>query len=411
MGHVITSKPTFSVCPELAINQSNWDHPEHLALGQLSMQQLFKTVSVDRGGNSVALPQAEQRWSLEHECFSDILRPERSISGEQFLNRRLFNDGLLIVHRGEVVHETYRNGMSADDRHVIHSCTKSLISILVQQAVERNLLDPSAVIGSFIPELGALKAWQQVTLQQVWDMQAGIDYSEDYTDPNAHYWSYARSAGYYPPLNGESVLGVKQWIFNHLTERSQPPGQAFLYNSCLTNVLGMALENVYRQPLVDIFEQQFYRHVGAEMDGYFNTDHLGFPIAEGQLSLSLRDFARCAWALANEGRSLTGEQLFSAEFTAMIATPSADAQNIYQRLQADKVFPQGQYSHQYWGLDTAKRQFSMLGIHGQFAWFDLDNDVFAVGFGSFPQQDGELMMLCLRDLWQSISTRAKNHRL
>ncbi len=410
MSRIITSQPTLNISPELAINQSNWDHPEHLAIGQLTMEQLFKTVSVDRGCNTMPLPQADQHWPLDDEIFSDILRPERTITAEQFLNRRLFNDALLIVHRGKVVHESYRNGMSAQDRHVIHSCTKSLISILVRQAVERRLLDPSAEIGAYVPELAALDAWGSVTLQQVWNMQAGINYSEDYTDPGAHYWSYARSAGYYPPLAGESVLGVKKWIFNNLTERSQRPGEEFLYNSCLTNVLGMALESVYRQPLVEIFEQQFYRHVGAEMDGYFNTDHLGFPIAEGQLSLSLRDFARCAWALANEGRSLTGEHLFSPEFPAMLATPSVEAQKIYQRLQPDKVFPQGQYSHQYWGVDTVQRQFSMLGIHGQFAWFDLDNDVFAVGVGSFPQQDGELMMLCLKELWQRISAQAKIQR-
>ena len=194
MSRIITSQPTLNISPELAINQSNWDHPEHLAIGQLTMEQLFKTVSVDRGCNTMPLPQADQHWPLDDEIFSDILRPERTITAEQFLNRRLFNDALLIVHRGKVVHESYRNGMSAQDRHVIHSCTKSLISILVRQAVERRLLDPSAEIGAYVPELAALDAWGSVTLQQVWNMQAGINYSEDYTDTGAHYWSYARSA-------------------------------------------------------------------------------------------------------------------------------------------------------------------------------------------------------------------------
>ncbi len=408
MSRIISSKPSGVISQDLSINQLNWDSPEHLAIGQLSAEKLFNTVAIDPGVCMKALPKQKHSWSFNGVEFSDPLRPGRCMDSEQFLNRRLFNDALLIVHQGKTVYESYRNGMDENDRHVIHSCTKSLISILVQQAVERKLFNPLEKITHYIPELKKLSAWQGVTLQHVWDMQAGLDYSEDYTDPNAHYWSYARSAGYYPPKHGEKLLGVKEWIRQNLTRRADNPGAKFSYNSCLTNVLGMALEHVYHSSLIDIFEQNFYSHIGAESEAYFNTDHLGFPIAEGQLSLTLRDFARCSWPLMNAGQSLTGRQLFSADFPAVITLKSKFLQKIYQDGQVDRVFSQGQYSHQYWGIDTEQSQFAMLGIHGQFSWFDLEQDLFAVGFGSFPQQDGELMMVCLSELWRNISMLAKH---
>ena len=44
----------------------------------------------------------------------------------------------------------------------------------------------------------------------------------------------------------------------------------------------------------------------------------------------------------------------------------------------------------------------MLGIHGQFAWFDLSLNLMIVGMGSYPVQDGALMMKSLDTLWQGI---------
>jgi hypothetical protein len=42
-------------------------------------------------------------------------------------------------------------------------------------------------------------------------------------------------------------------------------------------------------------------------------------------------------------------------------------------------------------------------IHGQFAWYDLQRELMMVGVGSFPQQDGELMMRSLDTLWQGVA--------
>ena len=403
MVRQVTEQASSYLLEDYALGRENWDAPAHLAIGQLRMHELFPTVALEPGEQVLALPEAGNSLSLGDLSFPDPLRPGMTLGGEDFLNRRLYNDALIVIDASGVRHESYRNGMQPDDRHVIHSCSKSLCAMLVAIAVDEGKMCRQNGIVEYLPSLAAMPAWQGVSLQQVLDMQAGIEYSEDYSDPLAHYWRYARAAGYYPPLPGEQVLGIEAWIVQNLHNRVADPGSAFAYNSCLTNVLGMALEHVYQQGLASLFETRLYQPVGAECEAYFNTDKYGFPITEGQLNLRLRDFARLALLLLHQGRNLVGEQVIPPSFVQRITDPSPHAQGLYVAADAEGLFPHAQYKEQYWVTDPGAQQFTMLGIHGQFAWFDLQRQQLIAGFGSFPVQDGKLMMATLRTLWQTVS--------
>lgn len=405
MVQIITSKPSYLINEDLGIGQENWDEPEHLACGQTAMHRLFKTLEVENTTQTQFFPKAKLAFDLENELYSDPLMRGRQISGEQFLNRRLFNDALLIVHKGGLIHETYRNGMRPEDRHVIHSCTKSLCAMVVAIAIEEKRLTPSHPISEYVPEFQGRPEWQGVSLQHVLDMQAGIQYSEDYTDPDAHYWHYARAAGYYPPREGENAIGAKAWIFANLNVRDHPPGTHFVYNSCLANVLGMALENVYQLKLAELFEIKLYQKVGAETSAYFNTDPCGFPIVEGQFNLRLRDFARCAYLMLRGGKNLAGESVLPENYVNAVVSPDTAAKEAYHAAERDPIFPKAQYRNQFWVFEPEKQQFTMLGIHGQFAWIDLTRDLMMVGLGSFPKQDGNLMMNTLKVLWEETAQK------
>ena len=402
MVKIVTDSPSYLISEPHAIGQSNWDSPEHLAISQLAMENLFKTLAIQTAPPILALPLANKGLNVDGLSFDDPLRPGRQLNGGDFLNRRLFNDALLVMHQGKVIHESYRNGMTEGDRHVLHSCTKSLCGMLVAIAIDEGRLHEQALIADYIPEL-QLEAWRGVSVQQVLDMQAGIEYSEDYTNPDADYWRYARAAGYYPTIDGEQVIGVKAWIFDNLTRRSHSPGSQFVYNSCLSNVLGIALENIYGCSMAELFETKLYAKLGAESDGYFNTDPIGFPITEGQLNLRLRDFARCAALIISGGKNLAGDQVLPRAYVESIVAPDDNAKRAYHAQSVDRLFPHAQYKNQFWVLNPELKQMTMLGIHGQFAWFDLIREVSMVGFGSYPQPDGDMMMTCLDTLWQTVT--------
>ena len=400
---VIVERPDYLIDERFDINWFNRERPEHLAINHIAMEKVFRTLALERSGAVAPLPMAPSGIDIDTWSFEDLLRPGHVLSGEQFLNRRLFNDALLIMHQGHVIQESYRNGMLPTDRHVIHSCTKSFVAIIVHGAIESGLMTPGAEISDYVAEFQGQDVWRGVTLQHVLDMQSGVRYSEDYEDPGADYWSYAKAAGYYPPDEGTEAMGVRNWILAHLTARDHEPGEAFVYNSCLADVLGMALETVYQKPLGQVFEEAFFVHVGAESDAYLNTDRFVFPIVEGQLNLTLRDFARCAWPLLNDGRSLTGKPLIPKRLMEDITTADPAYQKAYQRVTPDDLFPSGCYRNQFWCFRPEQRQFSMIGIHGQFAWFDLNRELMIVGFGSYPTPDSALMMHTLSTLWDTVA--------
>lgn len=405
MPKLVVDKPRGRTALGVKIEHADWDKPENLAVSQINMQDFYRSYEISAGlteGSGTPFVFSDQPLSLDKVLFDDPLNTSRTLPSSDFLNRRLYNDGLLVLKSGELVHESYRNGLTKDDRHVIHSCSKSACAMLAAIAIDKGMLDPNRFVNDYINEFSHLEAWQDVRVKHVLDMQAGILYSEDYSDPKAHYWSYTKAAGYYPAQSGEAI-GILKWMTSNLDQKQHPAGHYFVYNSCLTNVLLMLLEAVYADRFVNVFERELYSKLGAEQAALINTDAFDFPIIEGQISLCLRDFARLAYVCANDGVSMAGDRIVPSGFFADIAQPNESLQAAYHADEQDALFPCGQYHNQFWGFDPTKRQFSMLGIHGQFAWVDLERDLVICGLGSYPQQDSKLMMQSLKALWDGIA--------
>ncbi|WP_237444286.1 serine hydrolase domain-containing protein [Sinobacterium norvegicum] len=408
MVKTVNNSPRFQLHETLDIGHSNWDKSEYLIASQSQMVEIFKTLAVEPGGEVADFSVATKPWPVEGMIFADPLLSGRQISGEQLLNRRLFNDGLMVVHRGQLVHQSYRNGMVADDRHVIHSCSKSLCAMMVAIAEEEGLLQLGRRVIEYLPAFSQHAVWQDVTVQHLLDMQAGILYSEDYSSADAHYWSYTRSAGYYPPTEKDRAIGVQQWMLENLVEAQYPAGEAFVYNSCLTNVLAMILEAIYQRSFAELFELKLYRHIGAEKAAWLNTDSKGFTIIEGQINLSLQDFCRVALLTLNKGVNYRGEQIVPACFFDDLVVSDASLKKAYQAHDQDTLFPSGQYHNQFWVLEPEQQRYSMIGIHGQFAWVDQSRQLLVVGQGSYPHQDSALMMKTLKTLWHGLADFADN---
>lgn len=399
MVRSVTSGPVSGVISDsLGISNANWDHPLHLAYSQLHMDRMMPTVHLEPGPRSIALPRAVRPLGLDELEFTDALH-ECPISAQQFLDRRLYNDALLVFHRGEVVHESYRNGMTAADHHVQHSTTKSLTAMLVGIAIDEGVMLANAPIATYIPELRGYPEWADVRLQHVLDMTLDSSYSEDYDNPDSAYFAYARAVGYYPEAD---PVGARAWLASPHMRPHGTPGEVFNYTSPLTNALMIAVEEAYGEPVLSLLESRIYQRVGAQSPAWFNTDHLGVPIAEGMLSLRLEDFARWAALMINDGCNLEGDQVVPRGFIEDTLAPRQSSQNAFARSDYGAMLPGGQYRNQFWVLDPQQRQYAMMGIHGQFAWFDQNRKLMICGHGSYPLQVDPQLIGNLQQLWQKI---------
>jgi CubicO group peptidase (beta-lactamase class C family) len=383
---------------EIGYDGTTWDQPCHLARGQLTTAERMPSAELEPGGPPTPVQPGEQ-LGVDELSFTDPLTG-RSMPGSQFLDRRLYTDALAVVHDGEMVFETYRNGMTEHDRHVAHSCSKTLTTMMVGVAIADGKLERSRPMAELVPELAALPAWQPVTLEHVLDMATGIDLEENYEQPDSMYWRYAYEVGYYTgntPPSGNTLA----FVTTELTRAVEPPGVRFNYGSYLTNLLPLALANAYGVPAVDLYEDRIYRHLGAERPALVNLDPAGNPIVEGQVNLTLRDFVRWGYLLMDEGRALGGQQVIPPEWVNDTYTPSRARAAAFARGEDAESMPGAEYHNQTWVLEPG-RVVTMLGIHGQFCWVDRETRTMIVGFSSYPVQTHPLLSATQRELWSVV---------
>lgn len=319
---------------------------------------------------------------------------------EDFLNRRVHSDALLISHRGKVVYENYFNGMKESDQHLCHSCTKTLTTMHIGIAVADGLLDPQRKVWEFVPELKEIPAWADVSVQHLLDMATGIHTEEHYEFPDSMYYTYARGVGYWGP---ETNLGTLKFVEENLTLTECAPGTVFNYASYNTNLFPLILESVYGVPAAQLYEENLYQRTGPEFPALLNTDAFRRPIVEGHLNLSLRDFYRWGHMLANEGKNLQGEQVIPQAWVEECFRTDPALTEAFSRSEYAELFPVGSYHNQLWRPDVEQGIVVMLGIYGQFYYIDRMNEIEIVGFSSYPELTSPLMALQLQELWRAVS--------
>jgi hypothetical protein len=160
-------------------------------------RELGPTKNVWRGDGPVAvLPRAER--PLDDITFTDMTG--KTMTWSQSLARN-YTDGILVLHKGQVVYEKYFGALEPRLAHSAFSITKSIVGTLAAIQVVEGKLDPAAFVTKYIPELKKT-AYEDATVRQVMDMTVGVQFSENYADPKAEVWDYARSGGMLPSWPG-----------------------------------------------------------------------------------------------------------------------------------------------------------------------------------------------------------------
>jgi len=376
-----------------------WDKPWNLLRGQITSLERMPSVELSTGGPPVQIPTG-RALALDAATITDPLTG-REMAFAEFLDRRLYNDGLLVVHGGQLVHESYRDGLRADDRHIVHSCSKTLTTMMIGWAVEEGRLATTQPMRELIDELAAIPAWEGVTLQHVLDMAAGLDTEEHYENADSMYWRYADAVGYYT-VPAERQIGVLEFVRRELVTRLEEPGTRFNYASYLTNLLAVVLERTYGVPAVELYEEYLYARIGAERPALINVDVNGAPITEGQVNLTLRDFARWAYPMINGGKGFGGQQVVPASWVEEAYRHDSGRAAAFAAGESGSEHPGAQYHNQIWVLEPGN-VVAMLGIHGQFAYLDRSRALMIVGLSSFPDQANALQSETMNRVWAKVT--------
>lgn len=267
-------------------------------------------------------------------------------------------DGFVVLFRGELIHESYFNGMNGRRQHICMSVSKSLLGLLAGILVERDQLDVDARAMHYVPELAAT-AYAGATVRDLLDMRIGVAFPEDYTETEGLYVQYRKATGWNPPEPGDQPSDLRSF-YQLMTAAEGRHGGQFHYVSPNTDLLAWIFERATGTRYADLMSDLLWQPLGAETPAYITVDRLGAARAAGGMCVTTRDLARVGQLVVEGGRGV-----ISADWIEDIAT-MGDAE----------AWAAGDFAQDYPGLPMHYRAkwyvlrdggplMMASGIHGQ----------------------------------------------
>ena len=134
-------------------------------------------------------------------------------------------------------------------------------------------------------------------------MQTGLQYSEDYADPQAEIWAQMRAGSVLPRRDGDTGP-ASSYAFLLTVKKQGQHAAAFAYKTVNSDPLGWVIRRITGAGVGDNLARHIWQKLGAEQDACFTIDSMGNEFAGGGLNTALRDLAR--YGEIDGHRRLTG---------------------------------------------------------------------------------------------------------
>lgn len=314
-----------------------------------SMPQYFNFIAMHNSGEVLPWPVAEKPLPEKFQFQGQDYRLQDWIASTG-------TTSLMVVADGNVAFEQYYQGNTAQTEAISWSLGKSFVSSLIGFAVAdgsiKSLRDP---VSDYVPLLKG-GGYQGVPIQDVLEMSSGVDFDENYANPDA----------------GINVLGQRiflgqttnDWVAQR--KRAKAPGTEHHYISIDTQVLGMVLEAATGKSVAQYMQDKLWSRMGAEGDARWVTDAHGAVLAFAGLNARLRDYARFGQLYLDGGRNLRGEQVLPEDWVHTSVKPRTPY------LQPGRTVEEGNprlgYAYQWWVPKGDEGEFSAIGVYGQFIY-------------------------------------------
>lgn len=309
-----------------------------------NMDRAFLTTPVPRGtlpaselpyGSEVTLPEGTERWVADRALTS-----------------------LLVMKNGQILHEEYFLGTTAEDRRISWSIAKSYLSalfgVILAEGAIASLDDP---VTKYAPSLAGT-AYDGASVRNVLNMASGVTFDEDYLDYNSDINRMGRVV----------ALGQRLDDFTAgLQDRFTEPGSQWQYVSIDTHVVGMVIRGATGRGIPELLSEKIIAPLGLEREPYYITDGAGVAFVLGGLNLTTRDYARFGQMIAQDG-AYGGRQVVPADWIEASTAPSAPTE-------PGRIG----YGFQWW-IPVGAKPGEVLGrgIYGQYLYIDRDRDVVIV---------------------------------
>lgn len=255
---------------------------------------------------------------------------------------------LLILHDGQVRLERYGLDFDAGGRWTSFSVAKSMTSTLVGAAVkDGHIRSMDDKVSDYIEEMKG-SAYDDVSIRQLLTMTSGIEWNEDYDDPNS---DVARFNNHEPEPGVDALVSYLRRL-----PRAAPAGTRWLYSTGETNLVGLLVMRATGKPLAPYLSEKIWQPAGMEQKATWILSKTGQEISGCCIQAATRDYARFGQFIL-DGAQVNGVSIVPDGWLHEATTTRTGIGE-----------PGRGYGYQCWTYDDGS--FAARGIFGQGIFID-----------------------------------------
>ena len=304
-----------------------------------------------------------------------------------------WSDGMIVLHKNEMVYENYWLGNNENKRHISWSVAKSFISALVGIAYEEGLIDslddPVTKYLDDFKETG----YDDVTIKDILQMSSGVLFNEDYADYDSDINRFGRAV----------ATGTSMRDFSKTLTREREPGTYMHYVSINTQVLGFLLQEVTNKSISQYLYDKIWNPLGMEDSAYFILDDVKDEFALGGLNATLRDYAKFGLLYLQNGR-WNDNQIISKQWIE--DSHSTDGIHLIPGERETSSNPWG-YGYQWWVPGFPNTDYTASGVYNQYIYIDPLSEIVIAKTSSNYKYTSELQMS--KDMHMAMFRAIANH--
>ncbi len=204
------------------------------------------------------------------------------------------SSALLVVQDGKLRLERYGLGFDGGGRWTSFSVAKSATSLLVGAAIrDGHIRSMDDKVSAYLPEMKG-SAYDDVSVRQLLTMTSGVQWSEDYADPES---DVAKFNNHKPPEGVDAAVSYLRAL-----PRAAPPGTRWNYSTGETNLVGVLVTRAVKKPMATYLSEKIWVPAGMEQKATWILSRTGQEIAGCCIQASARDFARLGLFVLNGAR-------------------------------------------------------------------------------------------------------------
>ncbi|WP_333851244.1 serine hydrolase domain-containing protein [Epilithonimonas sp.] len=270
----------------------------------------------------------------------------------------------LVIKNGKILQEKYWDSYNKTTASNSFSMAKTVTVLLLGKAIDDGrIINSNQKFSDFYPDFSKKEFGNNLTLENLASMEAGLDWKEDYKNP-----FLPNAAAYY----GFSLADV---VFNK--KLITMPGEKFEYQSGATQLLGFAVGRSVGIPLASYASSKLWKPLGMEQNAEWSTDDLGIEKSFCCIQSNARDFAKLGSLLLNRGK-FENIPLINESFVNKMINPSEHSNGVY--------------GMGIWiNNDSKIHHYYMHGLYGQYVIMIPEYDMIVVRLGNeeAPEKDSK----------------------